>query len=86
MGLFFCMFFEKYFILIFFLGIIVRWSLVIYFECCGYVYFEKKKIKRLCIRLLYDIKEDKESDKIMCVNKRCIEFSFIVCMINFVKI
>lgn len=45
MGLFICMFFEKYFILIFFLGINVRWSLVIYFECCGYVYFEKKKLK-----------------------------------------
>lgn len=86
MGLFTCTLFEKHFTLIFLSGINARWSSAIYSECCGYVYFEKKKIKRLCIRLPYDIKEDKESDKIMCVNKRRIEFSFIVCTINFAKI
>lgn len=49
-------------------------------------YILKKKIKRLCIRQPHNIKEDKESDKIMCVNKRRLEFSFIVCTINFAKI
>lgn len=49
-------------------------------------YILEKKINRLFIRLPYNIKEDKESDKIMCVNKRRLEFSFIVCTINFAKI
>lgn len=41
-------------------------------------YILEKKINRLFIRLPYNIKDDKESDKIMCVNKRRLEFSFIV--------
>lgn len=49
-------------------------------------YILEKKINRLIIRLPYNIKEDKESDKIMCVNKRRFEFRFIVCTINFAKI
>lgn len=49
-------------------------------------YILGKKINRLFIRLPYNIKEDKESDKIMCVNKRRLEFSFIACTINFAKI
>lgn len=34
-----------------------------------------KKIKRLCIRVPYNFKDDKLSDKIVCGNKRCLKLS-----------